>query len=70
MQVNDLFVLRMELMAECLVKQPAFLEHKSPWSSSLSTIYTATAFCAFKILTPVRRAVAIQSSSGLSRFQH
>jgi len=30
--------------------------------------FAAAAFCAFKDLAPVRRAIAIRSSSGLSKF--
>jgi len=36
MWVNDL--LRIELMAECLGKRPAFLVQERPWSPSSSTI--------------------------------
>jgi len=35
MWVNDL--LRMEMMAECLGKRPAFLVQEKPWSPSSST---------------------------------
>jgi len=45
MWVNNL--LRMELMAECLGKRPAFLVQERPWSPSSSTT-AAAAFCAFK----------------------
>ena len=62
MQVNDL--LRMELMAECLGKQPAFLVQESP---SSSTILPQRHFVLSKILGPVQRAIAIRSSSGLSK---
>jgi len=66
MQVNDL--LRMELIAECLGKWPAFLVQKRPWSPSSSTILPQRHFVLSKILAPVRRAIAIRSSSGLSNF--
>ena len=66
MRVNDL--LRMELMAECLGKRPAFLVQERPWSPSLSTILPQRHFVPSKILAPVWRAIAIRSSSGLSKF--
>ena len=65
MRVNDL--LRMELMAECRGKWPAFLVQDRPWSPS-STIFPQWHFVLSKILAPVRRAIAIRSSSGLSKF--
>jgi len=66
MQVNDR--LRMEFMAECLGKQPAFLMQDRPWRPSLSTNLPQQHSVLSKILAPVRRAIAILSSSGLSRF--
>jgi len=66
MRVNDL--LRMELMAECLGKRPAFLVQESPWSPSSSTILPRWHFVLSKILAPVQRAIAIRSSSRLSKF--
>jgi len=66
MQVNDL--LRMELMAECLRKRPVFLVQQRPWSPSSSTILPQRHYVLYKILAPVRRAIAIRSSSGLSKF--
>ena len=66
MRVNDF--LRMELMAECLGKRPAFLVQERPWSPSSSTILLQRHFVLSKILAPVRRAIAIRSSSGLRRF--
>ena len=66
MRVNDL--LRMELMAECLGKQPTFLVQAKPWSLSSSTILPQRHFVLLKILAPVQRAIAIRSSSGLSKF--
>ena len=47
MWVNDL--LRMELMAECLRKQPAFLVQERPWSPSSSTILLQRHFVLSKI---------------------
>ena len=55
-------------MAECLGKRPAFLVQERPWSHSSSTILPQRRFVLSKILGPVRRAIAIRSSSGLSRF--
>jgi len=55
-------------MAECLGKGFAFLVQERPWSPSSSTTLAQWHFVLSKILAPVRRAVAIQSSSGLSRF--
>jgi len=67
MRVNDL--LRMELMAECLGKRPAFLVQERPWSpSSSSTTLPQRHLELSRILAPVRRAIAIRSSSGLSKF--
>jgi len=68
MWVND--HLRMEFMAECLGKRPAFLMQKRPWSPSLSTNLPQQHSVLPKIfmLVPVRRAIAIWSLSGLSRF--
>ena len=66
MRVCD--ILRMELMAECLGKQPVFLVQERPWSPSSSTILPQRHFVLSKILAPVRRAIAIRSSSGLSKF--
>ena len=66
MRVNDR--LRMELMAECLGKRPAFLMKERPVSPSLSTNLPQRHSVLSKILAPVRRAIAIRSSSGLSRF--
>ena len=55
MRVNDL--LRMELIAECLGKQPAFLVQERPWSPSSSTILPQWHFALSEILAPVRRAM-------------
>jgi len=66
MLVNDL--LRMELMAKCLGKRPAFLVQERPWSPSSSTILPQQHFVLSKLLAPVWRAIAIRSSSGLSKF--
>jgi len=68
MQVND--HLRMELMTECLGKRPSFLEQKSPWSPSLSSILPQWHSALSKILAPIQKAIAITiwSSSGLKRF--
>ena len=68
MRVNDL--LRMELMAECLGKRPAFLVQERPWSPSSSTTLPQSQWHLklSRILAPVRRVIAIQSSSGLSKF--
>ena len=66
MWVNDL--LRMELMAECLGKRSAFLVQERPWSPSTLTTLPQRHLELSKILTPVQRAIAIRSSSGLSKF--
>ena len=68
MWVND--HLRMEFIAECLGKQPAFWMQERPWSPSLSTNLPQQHSVLPKIfmLAPVRRAIAIWSSSELSRF--
>jgi len=66
MRVNDR--LRMEFMAECLGKRPSFLLQERPWSPSLSTNLQQRHSVLSKILAPVRKAIAIQSSSELSRF--
>jgi len=66
MRVND--HLRIEFMAECLGKRPAFLMQERPWSPSLSTNLPQRHSVLSKILIPVRRAIAIWSSLGLSRF--
>ena len=55
-------------MAECLGKRPAFLVQERPWCPSSSTILLQWHFVLSKILAPVRRAIAIRSSSGLSKF--
>ena len=65
MWVND--PLRMELMSECLMKWPTFLMQERPWSPSLLT-YSAVTTVAFCGLKNVQRAIAIRSSSGLSRY--
>jgi len=49
-------------------EQPVFLIQEKPWSSSSSTIFPQWHFVLSKILSLVWRAVAIRSSSGLSRF--
>jgi len=70
--VNDL--LRMELMAECLGKLPAFLVQegpcnpRGPCNPNSSKILLQRHFVLSKILAPVRREIAIRSSSALSRF--
>jgi len=66
MWVNDL--LRMELMAECLGKQPVFFVEESPCSPSSSTILLQRHFVLSKLLALVSREIAIQNSSGLSKF--
>jgi len=66
MRVNDL--LRMEFLAECLGKRPAFLVQDKPFEPSSSTILPQRHFVLSKILAPVRRAIAIRSSSGLCTF--
>jgi len=66
MRVNDL--LRIELMAECLRKRPVFLVQERPWSPSSSTILPQQHFVLSKILAPVRKVIAVWSSSGLSKF--
>jgi len=66
MRVNDR--LRIEFMAECLGKRPAFLMQERPWSPSLSTNLPERHSVLLKILASVCRAIAIRSSSGLSRF--
>jgi len=68
MRVNE--ILRMELMAECLGKRPAFLVQERPWSPSSSTTLPQCQrhLELSKILAPVQRAIAIRSSSGLSKF--
>jgi len=66
MRVNDR--LRMEFMAECLGKRPAFLMQERPWSPILSINLPHRHSVFSKILASVRRATAIRSSSGLSRF--
>ena len=48
MQVNEL--LRMDLMAECLRKLPAFLVQEWPWSPSSSTNLPQRHFLLSKIL--------------------
>jgi len=65
-RVNDL--LRMELMVECLGKRPAFLVKERPWSPSSSTTLPQRHLELWRISAPVRRAIAIRSSSGLSKF--
>ena len=65
MRVDDL--LRIELMAECLGKQPAFLVQERPWSPS-STTLPQRHLQLSRILAPVRKAIAIRNSSGLSKF--
>ena len=67
MRVNDR--LKMEFMAECLGKRPAFLMQERPWSPSLSTNLPLRHSAHLKILALVRRPIAIRSSSGLSRFR-
>ena len=64
--VNDL--LRIELMAECLGKLPAFLVQERPCNPSSSKVLLQRHLVLSKILAPVRREVAIRSSSALSRF--
>jgi len=66
MWVND--CLRMEFMAECLGQQLTFLMQKRPWSPRLSTSFPQRHSVLSKILAPVGKAIAIRSSSGLSRF--
>jgi len=66
MWVNDL--LRMELMAECLGKQTAFLVQERPWSPSSPTTLQQRHFVLSRALALVRRAIVMQSSSGLNRF--
>ena len=63
MRVND--ILRMELMAECLGKRPAFLVQERPWSPTSSTTLPQRHLELSRILAPFRRAIAIRSSSGL-----
>jgi len=59
----------MELMAECLGKWPAFLTQESPWSASSSTLLPQLRhFVLSKLLALVWRTIAIQNSSGLSKF--
>jgi len=62
MRVNDL--LRMDLMAKCLGKRPAFLVQGRPWSPSSSTTLPQRHLELSRILAPVQRAIA----SGLSKF--
>ena len=66
MRVNDL--LRMEFLAECLGKRPAFLVQDKPFEPSSSTILPQRHFVLSKILAPVQRVIARRSSSGLSKF--
>jgi len=66
MRVNDF--LRMELMAECLGKRSRCLVQEKPWSPSSPTILPQRHFVLSKILAPVRRAIAIRSSPGLTKF--
>jgi len=67
MRVNE--PLRMELTDECVGKRPAFLTQERPRNPSLSTKFPLRHSVVSKFLTPVRRAIAIRSSPGLSRFQ-
>ena len=55
-------------MAECLGKRPVFLVQERPWSPSSSTILSQRHFVLSKILASVWRAIAMQSSSGWSKF--
>jgi len=55
-------------MTECLGKQPAFLMQERPWSPSLSKNLLQWHSILSNILAPVQRTIAIQISSGLSRF--
>ena len=55
-------------MAECLGKRSAFLVQERPWSPSTLTTLPQRHLELSKILTPVQRAIAIRSSSGLSKF--
>jgi len=60
--------LRMEFMAKCLGKRPEFLMQERPWSPSLSINLPQRHSVLLKILAPLRWAIAIRSSSGLSSF--
>ena len=62
MQVTVL--LRMELMTECLLKQPAFQQQESSWSPSLSKFLPQWHSMPSTICIPVWRAIAKRSSSG------
>ena len=66
MRVNDLS--RMEFMTECLAKRPDNLEQENQWSLTLSTDLPQRHSVLATILATVRRAIAIRSSSELSRF--
>ena len=70
MRVNDL--LRMELIAECLGKRPAFLVQKRPWRPSSSTTLPQRHLELSRILAPVLRAIAIRHEAhrDWASFQH
>jgi len=65
MQISDLS--KMELMAESLRKQPAFLMQESPWSPHQTNLLQQHSMLS-KIWAPVHRVIAIRSSSWLSKF--